>query len=479
MAISTWHLAVSSLIGSVIPHQLFGLWVFPEHGAPVLLGPEALAEDHLAVPRPEPFLSQDELFELEEKLRQASYASAVALPIHGVERDVGLALVGTFDPGAYGPTQVRQLQQLAAQLHSTLDPLSRAIRGKAEPSAIVCRPSEEELPEALLRTVSEAPTGAELVRRLSGVLHAHLPHDRLELLAFQNGGSAAIPLSGTMARRRWGSPVPGWGELARALETSLGSEGTVSVGAPNGLESAPAWPTATAGAPKIHSLLAARLTLGEERLGLLVFGHAGDDVYRPVDEELAARVARLVSPRVAAIRLEAEVQTLRGQLEVLQSPSLPVIRAAEALAATAHLGEALHRFATELGEIVPHDRVRYRLRWSEGELVTLLPEAIRPLGELERAAVAEDPAREVLDGERDWLLYPSEGGATLAVALKVAERRVGLLLLEAASFPAARDLAAAVLPFAAVLAPHLELVRRSAVATVRSSASAPAPTRGE
>jgi len=445
----------------------------------VLLGPEALAQDHLAVPKPEPFLSQDELFEMEEKLRRAAYASAVALPIHGVDRDVGLALVGTFEPGAYGPARVRQLQQLAAQLHATLDPLSRAIRGKAEPSAIVSNPSEEELPEALLRTVSEAPTGAELVRRLSGVLHTHLPHDRLELLAFANGGSAAIPLSGAMARRRWGTPVPGWGELARALERALGGDGAIAIEAPNGLESAPAWPTSAAGAPRIHSLLAARLALGDERLGLLVFGHAGDDVYRPVDEELAARVARLVSPRVAAIRLEAEAQALRGQLEVLQSPSLPVIRAADALATTAHLGEALHRFGTELGEIVPHDRLRYRLRWSENELVTLRPEAIRPLGELERSAVADDPAREVLDGERDWLLYPSEGGATLAVALKVAERRIGLLSIEASSFPAARDTAATVLPFAAVLAPHLELIRRSAVAAVKPSASAPAPTRAE
>jgi hypothetical protein len=215
--------------------------------------------------------------------------------------------------------------------------------------------------------------------------------------------------------------------------------------------------------PRITSVLVARLDLAEQAVGLLVAGHAAADVYRPPDEELAELVARLVSPRVAAFRFESEVQALRGQLEVLQAPSLPVLRAADALASTAHLGEALHRFGVEVGEVIPHDRIRFLLRWSESEVVTLAPEAIRPLPDLPLVPIGSLPARLVLDGDRAWLASPTEQGTELVVPLRVADRRIGAMVLEARSFGSPRDAAASAQQFAAVVAPHLELVRQGAL----------------
>src|SRR5262245_42227646 len=90
VAIATWHMALSNLVGAEVPHQLFGLWLFPDRGGVVLVGPEALAEDRLEIAEPAPRVSQDQLFELEETLRRAQYRSAIAMAIGDGDRDVGL-----------------------------------------------------------------------------------------------------------------------------------------------------------------------------------------------------------------------------------------------------------------------------------------------------------------------------------------------------------------------------------------------------
>jgi hypothetical protein len=467
VAIATWHMALSNLVASDIPHQLLGLWVFPDGGGSVLLGPEALDRDHLEVPEPDPFLSQDRLFELEERLRAARYASAVALPVHGADRDVGLALIGAFDAGAWGPTQVRHMQELAARLTGTLEPLSRLIRGRPPGGDTAIAPvvAGDQLLEALARTVAEAPSGTELVRRLSGLLHAHLPHDRLELVAFANGSGAAMPLGGGGGRRRWAAGTHTWGDLVRLAGDLLGPEPAGSV--PDLAAEAPglSWPGVPgAGPSRVASVLAARLELGGARVGMLLLGHAAADVYRPADEELALLVARVASGRVAAFRHEAEAQALRGQLEVLQAPTLPVLRAAEALAGTAHLGEALHRVAAEVREVLPHEHLRILLRWSDHEVVTLTADTIRPLADLPLLAVDTLAAAPVLDGDEPWVLADAAGGVELAVPLRVADRRIGALVLGAPAFPTPREAAATAQQFAAVVAPHLELFRRAATA---------------
>ncbi len=279
-------------------------------------------------------------------------------------------------------------------------------------------------------------------------------------------------MSGLAPRRRWGANAATWADLARLVNDFLGAESTGTIADLNAEAPGLSWPGGTNGPTRVASMLGARLTIGDETIGLVLFGHAAADVYRPSDEELAQVVARLVSARVWALRLESEVHALRGQLEVLQAPSLPVLRAAEALAGTTHLGEALHLVSTEIRELIPHTGLRFQLRWSETEVVELTPDAIRPLHDLPVHLIETLPTRPVLEGERLWTVVQHREGSELAVALRVAERTVGAMVLDATEFGSPRDTAAAATQFAGVIAPHLELLRRSAVKPPRSAAEA-------
>jgi hypothetical protein len=66
----------------------------------------------------------------------------------------------------------------------------------------------------------------------------------------------------------------------------------------------------------------------------------------------------------------------------------------------------------------------------------------------------------VLRGEREWMVRSIEEGEEVLVALRVAGRPVGTLSLQSAGFTDPREVAASVQPFADLLAPHLELLRR-------------------
>ncbi len=458
VSIATWHLALSNLVGNELPHQLLALWVFPERGGVILLGPEALSQDHVEVAIPDPHLGQDQLFELEETLRRARYASAVAVPIRTAARDVGVLVIGTFESGHYGAASARTLHQLAERLGPSITTLGSLLTAGGDP--VDPEADEDSLPSAVAGTVSDAPSGPELVRRLSGLLHPHLPHDRLEILAIANGTRAAIPLSGLTGRRRWGAGSTTWGDVSQLLTELMGDQATVTIA--NLASEAPGL-SLPGGTHRVASVLGARLMLGTELVGLIVMGHAVQGLYRAQDELTLERVAGLVGARVAAFRLESEVQALRGQLEVLQAPSLPVLRAAETLASTAHLGEALHRFAAEVREVLPHDRIRFLLQLTDDGCVEISPETIRPLADLPLLTIRELPARAVLEGERPWTLTHRHESEGIAVALRVAGRVIGAMVIEAGHFEGPREAAAVAQQFAAVIGAHLELVRRSAL----------------
>ncbi|MEZ4455246.1 MAG: GAF domain-containing protein [Gemmatimonadales bacterium] len=460
VAISTWHMALANLVGSELPHQLLALWLFPDRGGTILLGPDALAQDDLPVPEPAPHLTQDQLFELEDTLRRAKYASAVAVPVRTEDRDVGVLLIGTFEPGAYGATAARLLRQLAAKLAEPLRALGTIVTA---PTEAVVAADAEELTAALVTLANDAPSGPELVRRLSGLLHPHVPHDRLEIITFSNGSRAAIPLSGQGSRRRWGAPSSTWGDVSKLL-LEFAAEGPTAVIA-NLAAEAPGLSLPGAPHGRVGSVLGGKMMLGGDLLGLVIVGHAAHGLYRDRDEAALADAARAIAPRVAAFRYEAEAQALRGQLEVLQAPSLPILRAAESLAATAHLGEALHRVGAELKELLPHDSLAFQLRLGDDELVEFSADSLRPLADLPLTPLAEAPTRAVFEAGRAWTLIHRHETEGLAVALRVAGRVIGALIVQARHFEAPRDAAAVALQFASVLAPHLELLRRSGTAS--------------
>ena len=89
VALATWHEALSDALGADLPHDLLGLWLFPREGGAVLLGPEALAQDDLAVPLPSPQLVPAQFGLIEGIVRDAGYPSVACVPVRFGPASVG------------------------------------------------------------------------------------------------------------------------------------------------------------------------------------------------------------------------------------------------------------------------------------------------------------------------------------------------------------------------------------------------------
>lgn len=325
VALSMWYLALSEATATEIPHDLFALWLFPASGGVVLLGPEALALDHVTVPPPSPHLLQDEVYQLEELLRRAKYASAIAVPVRGAERDLGVILLGSFARSAFGPGEALALARLAAGLLPTFTQLAESLPSAAPHAALEPVMSREALPDHLARVASEAASGPDLVRRTSGVLYPLLPHDQLEILIADPADGTLAPLSANLPRRRCGGG--GGGEASdggatvepfQAIAARFEDAATLLVDdlteGGQGVE----WLLAGrgGGAPgrPARALLGARLEVGGTLVGHLLLASVARDAYRPDDEMTVALAARLLAPRVAGLRLLAELEALRARL---------------------------------------------------------------------------------------------------------------------------------------------------------------------
>ena len=274
VAITTWHQALGSTLAVEIPHDLFALWLYPATGGVVLLGPEALARDQVDVPMPDPLLRQDQLFHLEEVLRRARYPSAIAVPVRSASRDVGLVLLGSFQRSAFGPAEAGRLHRYAAQLGGSLAALAEHLPSVTPHAVVETGVTAEDLPARLARAVVEAATGPDLVRRVSGVLYALLPHDRLEILGL-NGRHMPAPMSGRSAAA-FEEMVERFGEEATVLLEGNG---------------------------ELRTVLGARLELAGTLVGYLLVGSVGENAYRPEDEVTLGTAALLVAPRVHGIQL--------------------------------------------------------------------------------------------------------------------------------------------------------------------------------
>lgn len=458
--LATWHLALSASTAEQVPHDLFALWLFPPSGGAVLLGPEALAQDHVKVPLPSPKLLQDELYQLEEVLRRAKYASAMAVPIREETGDVGVMLLGSFARGAFGPGQAVSLIRLAARLGPAMARLAAAMPSGGEHAALEPQMTREALPEHLGRAACESVSSADLIRRVSGILYPLLPHDRLEILVPGAGEGSFVPLSGNAPRRRWrtggGGVEPYAGIIGR-----FGPGPTLLLEDLAALESESEWSVGGGSPPSLpaRSVLGVRFELGGEVAGYLLLGSVARDAYRPADEESIALTGLLLAPRVAGLRL-AERET--GPPEAVPARELALRRAAAALAQTAHLGEGLASFAAQLNAALPHHGISVQLRWGEDQVIALDPAAPRPFADLPVWPLEEVETAAVLTGESDWLIRNVEGDEELAVPLWVAGRILGSLGVRSSGFAVPEGAAAIARAFADVLAPHLELLRRGA-----------------
>ncbi len=471
VALSTWYLALASAVSAEVRFDLFALWLFPGTGGAVLIGPEALAQDHLLVPEPRPLLLQDQLYGLEEVLRRARYPSAIAVPVRVGSRDAGVMLLGGFERGAYGPGQAIALSRLAAGIASTLGALAERMSAATPHPAVEPAMSPEALPEHLARASCEAADGPDLVRRASGILYPLLPHDRLEILIAGPAEGSWSPLSGQLPRRRW-SPSGGAIDPLAALTSRFDTELTLLVDDLTAAAPDAEWSADPAGGSQlpVRGVVGSRLVVAGRTVGFLILGSVARDAYRPDDEELVAAAASFLAPRTMTFLHDGEREERRVEAAMTTLPPLSMVRAASALAQTAHLGAALHGFMDELRATVPHDAVAIHLRWGDDEIVAIDPASLRPLADLPALSLETFPGAPVLRSDREWMARSVNGGEEILVPLRVAGRPVGTLGIRSAGFADPREAAAAAQPFADLLAPHLELLRRGAApALIRPS----------
>jgi hypothetical protein len=463
-SLATWHQALSNALAGDVPHDLLGLWLFPNAGGMVLLGPEALAQDDLAVPLPSPQLPPDQLVILEEIVRDAGYRSTASFPVRFGRRDVGLMLVASLEAGRYRGMDLMVLRLAAQRLAPSLGRLARQWGG----TGVAQGHGPERIATLLDRLAEASAIGAtppRFVAALSQALEPLIPHDRLEVMLAGPGGGSHYRLGEHLGGPLWSDPslvleaksldLAGLAEphgrllLGDAGRDSRWPRGYFTVADPPGAE--------------LRAVVGARATGPTRLTTYLLLGSVGPDLYDEPDAELLSRVAMLIAPHVALL-VEQAARERETPAEPAQQPS-PLLEISEVLALGADPNDATRRVAELAGRFLPFDELHFALRLSEGDRVVLLdPGERRPLPDLASVPVAGTALGQVLQGELPDHFALAQGEARLIVPLRVAGRVHGALVLTAAP-PAVLNRAHAepAQRLADVIAPHLELLRRAAM----------------
>lgn len=458
-ALATWHEALSDSLAVDVPHDLLGLWLHPVDGGTVLLGPEALAQDSLAVPTPSPQFQPHQLAALEAVIRDAGYRSVVGLPIRFGRRDVGLMLVADLRPDRYGGSELLVLRLVAQRLAPMLGRLARqwsAGSGDAVPQVerIV------RLLDAVAESNGATSTPQRFLAALSPALEPLLPHDHLELLLGDPAGTRYYRLGEHMGGALWLDPSLTISSEHLDVDALFGTQDTLRL-ADACRDSR--WPrgyftVAEPAGAECRAVIGARIPgRGKGRAYLLV-ASVGVDLYGEEDAALLGRLAAFIGPQVSLL--------MAGD-GTCPSPVAPgtTTQLAALLATCGSLSEAGGRIRDIAATLIPFDEMRYAIRLSEGDRVVLVePGEPRPLPDLPLVPVAGTALGQVLAGEATHSLTVADGEARLVVPLRVAGRVHGVLMLSArnpSAFGGSQVQQAQEL--ADVLAPHFELLRRSAL----------------
>lgn len=467
VAVAAWHLALSNLIGQEVPHELLALWLFPDQGGVVLLAPAELGRDRVELEAPGGHLSQHQIFAVEERVRHGGYRSVVAIPIRAAGRDLGLALFAHLEAGRYGPAEVMHLHMMMRQVIPTFVTLAAS-----PPVAPSAGPAVEVTPanvvECVARAAVEGRTGPEVLRLVSGVLQALVPHDRLEVaVPGGNEGSWAL-MSGAPEGMRWGESTVGVSQTVSGLVARVGEDGTIVVGDLRTIGLA--WPAyrESRSLHRVRAVLGVRLVVAGAPDAWLLLGGAAPDLYREADREIIRAIAPVLALRVQGLRAGLEAEVFRAQSSMAQAGQGRAARLAAALAGTPHWGDALGYFVDDVRDSLGYPEVRFALRLGEGTCVEVMAGDLRPLASLPGQPIIGSPLEAIFDGRAPFVVR-GRAGEDLAVPLRVAGRVVGALeLLGRAPGPAGHPVTTAQL-LADLLAPHIELVRRQALAGKQES----------
>ncbi len=483
-ALATWHSALSNALSIDVPHDLLGLWLYPACGGAVLLGPEALAQDDLAVPLPAPQILPAQTARLESIVHGAGYGSVVALPIRCGRRDVGLLLVADLRALHYGESERPVLELVARRLAPMLGRMARQWSATAGASPPVERVAA--LVDAVVHAGAHAGAPRLYLAELGRALERLLPHDHLELLVADASGARAYRLGEHAGGPLWADPSLVIERQLFDLEAMFGTRQSLVIG---DTYQESRWPRGyftleePAGA-ELRSVVGARMCAPRNVVAYLLAGSAGAGLYGQEDAALLSRVGGLIAAQVALLAAAPACtsaplpQAMAAPSEALvtatpapavagtsepEPPSL--LEAAELLAAGTEFAESTRRVADLAARLLPFDDMRFALRLSEGDRVVLLePGERRPLPDLPLIPVAGTTLASVLQGEIPHSFMLVDGEARLVVPLRVAGRVHGALVLTARRPAVLREThIGPAQQLADVIACHLELLRRSAL----------------
>jgi GAF domain-containing protein len=487
-AIRTWREALADALAiQGIPQDLFALWIYPSGGEPVLIGPEALTQDHLVVPRAQPYVDPAQLGVLEEILRDAKYGSAAAAAIRHGTADVGLVLLGALESERYPATVRIALDRMLMAIAPMVGRVARRWTGVHETEegsdasgdrrTLEPAVSDAQRLSEMVASLGQAATGAgtprDFILALSFAIQQLLPHDAIEILVPDGTGEQTYRLSGHGHGPLWSDPQLVLSRSGCDVERIFEEAGVVRVRNTENDARGP-FPHALAdpGETGARSLIGVRLRVLEKTVGFLLVSSPGPDFYQAEDVILLDHVGALVAARVDSFVLSWQHQVLKSHLAVLRHVPMHLSQIAETLAAIPLLGEGTRQFARLAGQLLPLGHVEFAVRLGDEHRVAIVkPGDATALPDRPQTPLAATPAARVIRGETPYLLTetPSPTGpvSALVVPLRCGGQVFGALAMTSnAAEPLTRTDMAVAQQLADLIAPHFEILRRSAVSAV-------------
>ncbi|HEU5169556.1 MAG TPA: GAF domain-containing protein [Gemmatimonadales bacterium] len=455
--LATWHAALSNAVGVELPHTLLALWLYPDGGGVALLAPEELAQDNLPVPVPDPVLTGEQTAAVAAIVLRA-YPSVLCLPVRLGHRDVGLLLLADLTPDRYGEAE----RVLAGRVAEALAPSLALLARRWSPGP----EGQTDVASAVTAAWTEARSPRDLFARVSGAMRPRLPHDLLEVLIPGPAPGQQYRLAGHPGPPPWGDPALVVGRDRLDLVALFEGEPVFRA---LDVTTRPDWPAdlfaeELPAGQAIRSVLGTRVMSSGHLAAHLLVMSTTPDLYQAADAALLEEAGRLLAPKIEAYVLGSQLYIVRKQLGTLRSAPAHLTRIADMLATTPKLADATRRLAEEVRAMLPCDRITLAVRMVEGDRVVMLePGETRHLADLPLVPVAGTTVGQVLRSELADALMESGSHAELIVPLRVAGRIVGAIVLTGRGYGAiGRSDIAQVQQLADILAPHVELARRTA-----------------
>ncbi len=458
--LATWHEALADSVGIELPHNLFALWLYPAGGGVELIGPEALAQDELPIPLPQPRVTDEQASELAGIVERAGYRSAFCRPVRFGRSDVGLLLVAALEPDRYDDAARTLLGRTADAIAPMLARIAR--QRTAEPGV-----AAPDLGAELANAWIEARSPRDFFALASDVLRPLVPHDVFEVLI-------PGPAPGQQYRLGAHADAPPWADPRLVIGKDQLDLFALFAGEP-ALEIPDAavdsrWPAELfveelAPGQRLQSLMGVRVTSSGHLSAHLLVGSTQPRLYSGTDLSTLVRLGHILGPKIDGYVLASQLNVLRKQLVTLRSAPAHFARVADMLATTAQFAEATRRLAEETRSMLPCERLVLAVRLTDGDRVVLVePDESKHWSDLPLIPVAGTPLGQVLGGQAAELVSEGAKGTELIVPLRVAGRTVGALILTARGFGTiGRSDVAPVQQLADLVAPYVELVRRAAM----------------